>query len=408
MAGGTAPTRDDALALDADDPLAGFVDRFVVTDPALCYLDGNSLGRLPRATVDALARATTADWGGDLVRGWERWIDLPTTVGDRIAPLIGAAPGEVLACDSTTVNLYKVAAAALEARPGRADILVPATEFPTDRYVLEGLARATGRRIVPGSPADADEHTALAVASVVDYRTGAIAEIAGATAQAHAAGALVCWDLSHAAGSVAVDLAAADADLAVGCTYKHLCGGPGAPAYLFVRDDLQAELTSPIWGWFAQRDQFAMDGAFEPLPDVRRFLTGTPSVLGLVAVDTAVQLVAEAGIDRLQAKGQQLTDLVAAFADAHLAALGFAVASPRDARERGAHVVLAHPDAYRIAVAAIAAGVVPDVRPPDLLRIGPAPISTSFVEVWDGLDRLRDLVARGAHLALDPTRPRVT
>jgi kynureninase len=404
----TAPTRSDALALDAADELAPFVERFVVADPQLCYLDGNSLGRLPVAVASRLADAVQAEWGTELVRGWDRWLDLPVTVGDRIAPLIGAHPGEVVACDSTTVNLYKVAAAALDARPDRPEILVPAAEFPTDRYVLEGLARRTGRRIRHASPSEADEQTALAVASVVDFRTAAVADVAGATAAAHGAGALVCWDLSHAAGSVAVDLGAAHADLAIGCTYKHLCGGPGAPAYLYVRRELQRELTSPIWGWFGQRDQFAMGPAYEPHDDIRRFLTGTTNVLGLVAVDAAVALVAEAGIARLQVKGRALTELVIAFADEHLSPLGLSVASPRAASERGAHVALAHPEAYRIGVAALAEGVAPDVRPPDLVRIGPAPISTRFVEVWDGLDRIRSLVAAGAHLTVDPTRPRVT
>jgi kynureninase len=408
MEGATAPTRDDALALDAADPLAGFVTEFVRGDPTLCYLDGNSLGRLARRTEAAIVDALRAQWGGELVRGWDHWIDLPTRVGDRIAALIGAQPGEVVVCDSTTVNLYKVAVAALAARPDRPHVLVPTGEFPTDRYVLAGLADATGREVRAGSPADADAHTALAVASVVDYRTGAVADVTGATAHAHEAGALVCWDLSHAAGSVAVDLSAAGADLAIGCTYKHLCAGPGAPAYLFVRRDLQAQLASPIWGWFAQRDQFAMDAPFDPEPDIRRFLTGTPNVLGTIAVESAVDLVTDAGIARIEAKGRRMTELVVAFADAHLAALGFSVASPRDATARGAHVVLAHPDAYRIGVAAVAAGVVPDVRPPDLLRIGPAPIGTSFVEVWDGLERIRDLVERGLHLAVDPARTRVT
>ncbi|MGI8664019.1 MAG: kynureninase [Acidimicrobiales bacterium] len=387
------PNRADALALDASDELAEYVERFAHDDPQLVYLDGNSLGRLPRATADALAHAIEHEWGRDLVRGWDRWIDMPTQVGDSIAALIGARPGEVIACDSTTVNLYKLAAAALQARPERTNILVPATEFPTDRFVLEGLARSTGRTVVHGSPGEADERTALTVASVVDYRSGAIADVERDTVAAHRAGALVCWDLSHAAGSVVVDLQAAGVDLAVGCTYKHLCSGPGAPAYLYARRELQPELSSPVWGWFAQRDKFAMDAPFDPHPDIRKFLAGTPNVLGLIAVDTAVRLVAEAGIQRLAAKGRALTELVIACADDWLAPLGFSVASPRNAFARGAHVVLAHPNAETITAAAVAAGVVLDARPPDLVRIGPAPISTRFVEVWDGLDRLRALAS---------------
>jgi len=404
----TAPSRDDALALDAADPLARFPARFVRPDPDLVYLDGNSLGQLPIATVERLRVAVADGWGGDLVRGWGRWIDLPTEVGDRIAPLIGAASGEVVVCDSTTVNLFKAVGAAVATRPGRTELLVPEGEFPTDRYVLEGLARQHGLVVRAGFPADATEQTAVAVASVVDYRTGAITEMAAATAAAHAVGALVCWDLSHAAGAIAVDLAGTDADLAVGCTYKHLCGGPGAPAYLFARRDLQAELAPPIWGWFAQRDQFAMAPSFDPELGVRRFLTGTPNVLGLVSVDSGVAEVAAAGVERLQARGRSLTQLVIVLADEWLTPLGFTVASPRDAAQRGAHVALHHADAHRIGRAAVAAGVVVDVRPPEVVRVGPGPISTTFAEVWDGLDRIRQLVTAGAHLAFDGVPARVT
>jgi kynureninase len=246
------------------------------------------------------------------------------------------------------------------------------------------------------------------VASAVDYRTGRRADIAGTTAAVHEAGALVCWDLSHAIGSVEVDLTASDADLAVGCTYKHICAGPGAPAFLYARRELQPELASPIWGWFAQRDQFAMGPAHDPEPGIRRFLTGTPNVFGLLAVDEGVRLVAEAGVERLQHKATTLTRLVITLADAWLEPLGFQVASPRIDDERGAHVALSHPDAYRIARALLDRDVVVDVRPPDLLRVGPAPISTRHTDVWDGLDRLRTLVATGAHLEYSDERGRVT
>ena len=394
----TPPTRADASALDDADPLAPFVDRFVVDDPALVYLDGNSLGRLPGTTRDRLRTAIDDEWGADLVRGWDRWIDLPTDVGDRLAPLIGARPGEVLVCDSTTVNLYKLVAAVLEARPDRTEVLVPADEFPTDRYVVDGLAAALGRTVRHGSPEDADARTAVVVSSLVDYRTGALTDLTSASAAAHRAGAAMCWDLSHAVGSVEVDLTAAGADLAVGCTYKHLCAGPGAPAFLYVRSGLHDELRSPIWGWFAQRDQFAMASGFDPDVGVRRFLTGTPNVLGLFAVDEGIALVSAAGAARLAAKGSALTQLAIELADSWLAPLGFVVVSPREPAGRGAHVSMQHVDAYQIARALRAdANVVVDVRPPDLLRIGPAPISTRFVDVWDGLDRMREVVATGSH-----------
>jgi kynureninase len=401
--------RAAAAARDAADPLSAFVEQFVVDDPGLVYLDGNSLGRLPAATRDRLRAAIDDEWGGDLVRGWSRWIDLPSEVGDQLAPLIGAQRGEVLVCDSTTINLYKVVAAVLAARPDRSDVLVPADEFPTDRYVLDGLAAALDRTVRHGGPEDADANTAVVVASVVDYRTGELVDLPAATAAAHRVGAVTCWDLSHAVGSVEVDLGAAGADVGVGCTYKHLCAGPGAPAFLFVRSGLHAVLRSPIWGWFAQRDQFAMGPTFDPEVGVRRYLTGTPNVLGLFAVVEGVQLVSRAGTARLAAKGRALTQLVIELADEWLAPLGFSVASPRDPTRRGAHVALRHPDAYRIGWAARRdANVVVDVRPPDLVRIGPAPISTRFVDVWDGLDRMRELVASGGHLRHAPGPRRVS
>jgi kynureninase len=387
--------RADAEALDEQDPLAAFVDRFARPDADLVYLDGNSLGRLPHTTRTRLRDAVDHEWGDDLVRGWSRWIDLPRSVGDRIGvDLLGAQPGEVLVCDSTTVNLYKLAAAALAARPDRTEVLVPADEFPTDRYVLEGLvAQDPNRTLRHASPEDADERTALVVASVVDYRTSALVDIAATTARVQEAGALVLWDLSHA----------------VGCTYKHLCAGPGAPAFLFVRADLQPQLRQPIWGWFGQHDQFAMGPTYEPAPGIERFLTGTPNVIGLLAVEEGVAIVAEAGIDAIAAKGRALTSFLAELAEEWLVPLGFSVASPTDAASRGAHVALAHPDAFAISQALIAeAAVVADFRPPDLLRLGPAPLSSRFVDVWDGMDRLCHLVSRNSYTGYRDAPRRVT
>jgi kynureninase len=414
-------TRDEAAALDRADPLAAFRDEFVVADPELVYLDGNSLGRLPRATAARLQHAVYDEWGARLVRGWDDWIDLPVRIGDLLGEhFLGARPGEVAVSDSTTVNLYKLAAAALDHRADRGVIVTDDDNFPTDRYVLEGLAAQRGLelRLLHTHPVDGvdlasldaalDEDVALVSLSHVAYRSGALLDLAAAGDAARRVGAMTLWDLSHSAGSVPVDLTAAGADLAVGCTYKYLNGGPGAPAFLYVRQELHTSLRQPIWGWFGQRDQFAMGPRHDPVEGIGRFLVGTPPVLGLFAVEEGVRLLAAAGIDRLRAKGMAMTSLVIDLADEWLAPLGFEVATPRDPTRRGSHVALSHPDAYRISRALLACGVVPDFRAPDRLRLGPAPVATRFVDVYDGLDRLRALTVRGDHLAIDAHPTRVT
>jgi kynureninase len=419
--GVTTPDRALAIALDRADPLAGFRDRFHHEPGDAIYLDGNSLGRLPLRTREAL-QARIDEWGSRLVGGWERWLDLPRIAGDALAPLIGARPGEVVACDSVTVNLFKLATAVLRAehRPGA--ILVPAGEFPTDRYVLEGVAAAAGvplrllehdrlEGLVPQTVAAAcaAEPVSLLVLSAVDYRSGALADVAGVTAAAHAGGARILWDLSHAIGAVPVDLTAAGADLAVGCTYKYLNAGPGALAWLYVREELLGDLRNPVQGWFGQRDQFLMERAYDPQPDIRRFLTGTPGILELTSVIAGAELIAEAGPERLRAKSISLTSLLVALHDAWLAPLGFRLASPREAARRGSHVALAHEHAWPICRALIErADVIPDFRPPDVLRLGIAPVYTSHVEVWDALDRLRRIVERGTHLEVDAAARDVT
>ncbi|MFE0591379.1 kynureninase [Micromonospora echinospora] len=415
-------SRRAAEERDAADALAGLRDRFVITDPELVYLDGNSLGRLPAATPDALARLARQDWGTELVRSWSTWIDWGRRLGDRLAALVlGARPGEVVVSDSTSVNLYKLAAAALDANPGRHTILVDAEEFPTDRYLLQGLAAQRGltvRTIASHldeglDPDDVrralDDQVALVVLSAVSYRSGTLLDLATVNAAAREVGAYVLWDLSHAAGSVPVELTASGADLAVGCTYKYLNGGPGAPAFLYVREELQARLRQPIWGWFGQRDQFRMGAEYDPAPDIDRFLVGTPPILSLAALDPALDVFAEAGIDQVRAKGVGLGELMVELADAWLTPLGFTLASPRDPQRRGSHICLAHPDALRISQALVSeAKVVGDFRVPDRLRLGPAPLYTRYVDVWDGMERLRDLVARGGHEHLPVEPPRVT
>lgn len=405
-----APVTDraHAEALDAADPLASFRDRFVIDDPKRIYVDGNSLGRLPRETPARLARRVE-EWGSRLVTAWHDWIDLPAQVGDALAPIIGARPREVLVADSTTVNLYKLASAALDIRPGA--IVGRADDFPTDRYVLEGLAAQHGRelRLVEDVVGALEPPVALVCLSHVDYRTGTLADMAAVTAAVHEAGALAVWDLSHAAGAMPVELEAGGADLAVGCTYKYLNAGPGSPAFLYVRSELQPRLTSPIWGWFGQRDQFAMGPRYDPVEGIGRFQAGTPPILGLTAVEVGVELITEAGIDRLREKSVALTELVVALHDAWLEPLGFALGTPREPARRGAHVSLRHPDAWRICRALIErADVIPDFRGPDSVRIGLPPLYTRFVDAWDAVDRLRRLVESEVHLEFDTAMARVT
>jgi len=415
-------SRAYAEALDAADPLGDLPHRFVVADPELLYLDGNSLGRLPVATKARLAEVVDLEWGSGLIRSWESWIDLPMRCGDLIArSLLGAEPGEVVVSDSTSVNLYKLAVAALDARPGRDAVVTDDDNFPTDRYIVEGLAAQRGLevRMIETDPVDGpdldrlsaaiDGRTALVTLSHVGYRSAAVADMAAITALAHDAGALVLWDLCHSAGSIPVELTASGADLAVGCTYKYLNAGPGAPAFLYVRRSLQESLRQPIWGWFGQRDQFAMGPGYDPRPDIRRFTVGTPAVLGVAAVEEGVKVLAEAGIDRLRDKGRQMTGYLIELADRWLAPLGFEVASPRDPDRRGSHVSLRHDDAWRICRAYIeTAQVIPDFRAPDRLRLGPAPLTTQYVQVWDAMDRLRRLVEAGTHLSYGSERSRVT
>jgi kynureninase len=411
-----------AVALDAADPLAPFRDRFVRGDEPRIYLDGNSLGRMPIA-AGARIESLVAQWSSELVGGWHRWIDAPVQTGDLLAEaVLGARPGEVLACDSTTVNLYKLVHAALGARPDRRVVVTDRDNFPTDRYVLEGIA-ATGAaelRMLECDPiagpqtseiveACAAGDVALVTLSHVAYRSGALADLGAITRAAHESGTLVLWDLSHSAGAVPVDLEASGADLAVGCTYKYLNAGPGAPAYLYVRSALQEAVRSPIQGWFGQHDQFAMERPYEPEHGIRRFLAGTPPILGLAAVDVGAELVGEAGIEPIRAKGGSLTSLAIGFLDAELAPLGFELGTPRELHLRGAHVSLRHDEAWRICRALIEqAHVVPDFRGPDSIRLGASPLTTSHVDVVDALARLRDLVERGDHLRVDATRARVT
>jgi kynureninase len=409
-----------AKSADSADPLAGFRDRFVIADDDLIYLDGNSLGRLPTATRDLLRHAADVEWGTELIRGWDRWIDLGREAGDLIADVVGARPGEIVLSDSTSVNLFKLASAALDARPGRGVIVTDDDNFPTDKYVLQGIAAARGLDlrvistdiddglVLDDVSAAVGPDTALVCLSHVAYRSGAVADIAGITVAAHDAGALMLWDLCHSAGSVPVGLASANVDLAVGCTYKHLNGGPGAPAFLYVRTDLQPTLRPPIWGWFAQRDQFEMGASYDPVETVDRFLVGSPPVLSGYAAREGVRVSAEAGIDAIAAKARALTAFAVDLFDAWLVEAGFRLASPRDPMRRGAQVTLHHPYAWQICQALKAADVIPDFRTPDRLRLGFAPLYTRFVDVYEGMRRLREIMTSHAYERFPSHRGRVT
>jgi kynureninase len=412
-------SRAHAERLDAADPLARLRDEFVDDDPELIYLDGNSLGRLPVTTRARLAEVAADEWGGGLIRSWSHWIDQPARVGDLLgAELLGAAAGQVVVSDSTTINLYKLAVAALDARPDRHVIVTDDDNFPTDRYVLEGLAAQRGlvlrmvhadidqglSQAALGAAVDAD--TALVCLSHVAYRSGALLDMAAIGEHVHGQGALVLWDLCHAVGAVPIELDASGADLAVGCSYKYLNAGPGGPAFLYVRRELQSTMRQPIWGWFGQRDQFEMGASYDPEPTIARFTTGSPAVLGIAAVEEGVRMLATAGIDRLRAKGMALTSYLIELAGAWLP--GFTVATPRDPARRGSHVSLYHPEAWRITQALIDAKVIPDYRTPDRLRLGPAPIYTSFADVWESMARLRDITETKSYERYPATPSRVT
>jgi kynureninase len=389
---------DRATALDAADPLAPFRERFVPAD-VVAYLDGNSLGRPLLVTRDNLVKFVDEVWGDRLIRAWdEGWMDTPTTLGDTIGRVtLGAAPGQTVVGDSTTVLLYKVIRAALDARPGRTEIVLDTGNFPTDRYVVEGIAAERGARIRwidadPATGVTADQvaaitgqDTAVVLLSHVAFRSGYLADVPAITAVAHDAGALVVWDVCHSVGVVPLRLDAWGVDFAVGCTYKYLNGGPGAPAFAYVAAALHEQVRQPIQGWMGSADPFAMGPGYRPAAGVRQFVSGTPPVVGALPMRDMLDLIDEAGIDAIRAKSVALTSFVMDFADENLAPLGVRVSTPRDAAVRGGHVTLDHPAFRELVPRLWKRGVVPDFRPPDGMRIGLSPLSTSFTEVARGL-----------------------
>jgi kynureninase len=393
-----------ARELDAADPLARFRERFVgAGDPSVvAYLDGNSLGRPLTVTGERLAAFVAGPWGRGLIRSWdESWMAEPVTVGDRLAEVaLGAAPGQVTVADSTTVVLYKLIRAAVGARPGRDEIIIDRGNFPTDRFVVDGIAAECGLTVRSLSappdagvrPADVaaavSERTALVVLSHVAYRSGFLADMAAITAVAHQAGALILWDLCHSVAALPVELDACGADLAAGCTYKYLNGGPGSPAFCYVAAGLQDELRQPVWGWMGAAEPFAMAADYQPAKGIRQFISGTPPVLAMQPLKDMLELVAEAGLDAVRRKSVALTEYAAALTDEWLTPLGARFASPRDPAERGSHVTVDHPRFAAVTAALWAQGVIPDFRPPDGIRLGLSPLSTSFAEVERGVEAI--------------------
>jgi kynureninase len=403
----TEELRRRAEELDRRDTLAHYRDRFIGTDTPLSYLDGNSLGRPLKRTADDVAAFIRDEWGGRLIRGWdEKWLDMPQAIGDQLGrAVLGAAPGQTIIADSTTVVLYKLIRAALAAvqDPDRNELVLDMENFPTDRYLVEGIALEEGltlRWIKPDPAAGVTleqvrqatgPRTAVVLLSQIAYRSGHLADLPGITAAVHDAGALVVWDLCHSAGSVEIDLDGADVDFAAGCTYKYLNGGPGSPAFAYVNQGHLAALNQPIWGWMGRKDAFEMAAGFEPATGIRGFLSGTPAIFGMIAMQGTLDLIEEASMAAIRDKSVALTGFAVEVFDAWLAPLGAELASPRDPGERGGHITVDHPDFTKATVEALWNGdVIPDFRSPRGIRVGLSPLSTSFAEVLQGMAAIRD------------------
>ena len=390
-------------ALDAADPLAAFGQRFNLPD-GLVYLDGNSLGALPRDTPARVARAITDEWGRDLIRSWNTagWMDMPTRVGDKIGRLIGALPGETVCADSTSINVFKALSAALRLNPGRKVILSEPDNFPTDLYMAQGLTGLLndGHRLVLKTPdeieAALNADTAVLMLTHVNYRSGRMHDMARLTEKAHAVGALVVWDLAHSAGAVPVDLTAAGADMAVGCGYKYLNGGPGAPAFITVAGRHQARFSQPLSGWLGHADPFAFSVDYRPAAGIGRALCGTPAVLNMTALECGLDVMLEADPGAMRAKSLALTDLFIAEVEARGAGRGLSLLTPREHHLRGSQVSFAHAEGYAIMQALIARGVIGDFRAPDILRFGFTPLYTRYADVWKAAGVLADILATGA------------
>jgi kynureninase len=416
-----------ALELDKNDPLANYRSKFVITDPNLCYLDGNSLGRLPHATVKAVGDYLSQEWGNEVVTGWSHWIDEAQVAGDLLGrAVLGAGTGQVLVCDTTSVNFYQLCLAAINARPGRKTIITDAANFPTDRYILDGIAKSHRLNLIiidNEDPTVAEnelitaellekymtEDVALVTFQVIQYRSGARTDIKSITDLARNYGALVVWDASHAAGAIEMNFDANGVDLAVGCTYKYGNAGPGSPAWLYVNKKIQNELQTPIQGWFANEDQFGMGAEFVKADGIRGFQIASPSIIGIRGVQVSYAMIEEAGINVIASKAAIGTQMMIDLFDEWLAPLGYALLTSRNPQERGGHIAIGHPDAARICVALRKfANVIPDYRTPNSVRLAISPLATSYVEVWDGLQRIKALTQTRQYEKITDMGSRVT
>jgi kynureninase len=431
---GDPTERLTAEKLDNQDELSKYRDEFFFSDPELCYLDGNSLGRMPKATVSKITEFLETEWATELVDGWSHWIDEAQPAGDLLGRAsLGAAAGQVLVCDTTSVNFYQLCMAAIRARPDRNTVIIDAANFPTDRFILQGIADQLGLKLItldndgsggPGAVAVESENelitpdalrpflsddVALVTLQVVNYRSGARQDVRAITELVRSFGGLVVWDASHAGASVELNFDSDGVDLAVGCTYKYGNSGPGAPAWLYVRKELQDKLRVPIQGWFAQDDQFAMGAIFEPNRSIRGFQIASPSIIGIRSVTTSYEIIERAGMAKIAQKAAIGTELMIALYDAWLAPLGFSLLTPRDPNRRGGHITVGHPEAKRIAAALRKyANVVPDYRVPNSIRLAISPLPTSYCEVWDGFERIRDSVVRKDYEKIQSEGSRVT
>ena len=411
-----------AKQLDQQDPLASYREQFVINDPDLIYLDGNSLGRMTKASAERAKQVVDEEWGNDLIRGWNKgWWEAPARIGDKIGQLIGAAPGQTIVSDSTSINLFKLAMAALTYQPHKKRIITDTLNFPSDLYILQGcvqlLSPSPNGRGVRGEGASHEilrissldndltpdlaalesainEDTALVTLSHVLFKSGYIYDMQHITDLAHRQGALVLWDLSHSVGSIPIELDACNADLAIGCTYKYLNGGPGAPAFLYVNKAIQEKISSPIWGWWGQNKPFDFGLDFEPAPGAQRFLVGTQPMISLLTIESSLEPFLKVGMEAIRAKSILMTDYASFLTDSLLAPFGFSLGSPRDSAQRGSHISIRHADGYRINRALIEEmNVIPDFRAPDNIRLGFAPLYTSFTEIWQGFDRIKRVMA---------------